>query len=54
MQENSKKNSKKNQKNPFPEVLLVKMGVDSPKKRKKSICPDFRSYSAWGRKFRKK
>ena len=30
------------------------MGGDRPKKReKKKLCPDFRSYSAWGRKFRK-
>ena len=56
-QENFEKNRKKKikkLKNLFPELFLVKTGVDRPKKREKKFCPDFRSYSAWGRKFRKK
>ena len=41
-------------KNIFPELFLDKTGIDRPKKRKKKFSLEFRSYSARGRKFRKK
>ena len=41
-------------KNPFPAFFLAKTGIDKPKKRKKNFSPEFRSYLARGRKFRKK
>ena len=53
-QENFEKNRKKKLKNLFPELFLAKTAVNRPKKGKKKFCPNFHSYSAWGRKFRKK
>ena len=41
-------------KNLFPALFFAKTGNDRPKKRAKNFSPEFRSYSAWGRKFRKK
>ena len=41
-------------KNHFPALFLAKTGLDRPRKRKKKICPEFRSYSARARKFWKK
>jgi len=40
--------------NLFPALILAKTGWDRPKKRGKYFSPEFRSYSARGRKFRKK
>ena len=53
-QENFEKKTKKKSKNLFPELFLAKTGVDRSKKREKIFCPEFRSYSARARKFRKK
>ena len=41
-------------KNLFPALFLAKTGCDRPRKREKNFSPEFRSYSAQGRKFRKK
>ena len=43
VQENSEKNSKKSQKNPFPVLFLAKTGWDRPRKREKNFSLEFRS-----------
>ena len=59
-QENFKKNSEKiakkfkKLKKLFPALFLAKIGLDRPRKREKNFRPEFRSYSTFARKFRKK
>ena len=56
-EENFEKNSKKIQKtkkNLFPALFLAKTGRDTPRKKEKNFSAKFFSFSARGRKFRKK
>jgi len=52
--ENSKRNSKKIEKNLFPALFLAKTGRDRPRKREENFSTEFRSYSTRPRKFPKK